>query len=329
MDRARLVAPAFEVTAGNAASVAQLCWRLDGIPLAIELAAARVRVLTVEQIAARLNDRFRLLTGGSRVMPPRQQTLVATVDWSYNLLAEPERVLFRRLAVFVGGWTLDAAEVVGSGDGIDSSDVLDLVTSLVDKSLVLAEEHVGGERYRFLETIREYALGKLDEADEAECFRKHHREWYLELATNSLPGMEGSEQRYWWTRLDQEQGNLRAALAWSAARSSEAAALLRLAALLGRFWLWGGNPREGIGWLELALSGAGTQPNEDRARALNWLGHLTNKLGEPDRARQLLEQSVAGAKEVGDQPRRGRKARDRLQLVLPRHASGRRAAGGV
>ena len=189
VERARAGRPAFALTAANAPAVAEVCRRLDGIPLALELAAARVRVLTPEQLAARLGDRFRLLTGGGRTALRRQQTLQATVDWSHDLLAEPERALFRRLAVFpggaAGGFPLEAAEAVGAGDPGDPvapDAVLDLLTGLVDKSLVLADAGGAEERYRLLETLRQYAGERLLQAGEAAAVRDRHRDWCLALA---------------------------------------------------------------------------------------------------------------------------------------------------
>lgn len=182
VERAVNVKPAFALTPEVAPVIAHICHRLDGIPLAIELAAARVKVLTVEQIAMRLDDRFRLLTGGSRTALPRQQTLRALIDWSYNLLTEAERTLLRRLSVFAGGWTLEGAESVCAGGEIESYDVLDLLTGLVDKSLVLAQDTSGGIRYHRLETIRQYAREKFQETDEVAAVRDRHLVYYLELA---------------------------------------------------------------------------------------------------------------------------------------------------
>jgi len=190
IERAIFSQPTFAVTNSNAPAVAQICHRLDGIPLAIELAAARVKSLPVDQIAKRLDDRFRLLTGGSRTALPRQQTLRAAIDWSYNLLSEAERVLLRRLSVFAGGWTLEAAEAICGGEGIEAHDVLDLLTHLVDKSLVVMEGDGGGGRYRLLETIRQYARDRLLESgEEAVVLRESHLEWFLGLAEQGESGI--------------------------------------------------------------------------------------------------------------------------------------------
>jgi predicted ATPase len=186
----------------NASTVAQICQRLDGIPLAIEIAAARIKMLSVEEIAARLDDRFSLLTSGSRTAIPRHQTLRATLDWSYDLLTEPERILLRRLAVFAGGFTLEAAEAVCS-QGMKRSDILDLLGRLVDKSLVIVDEisGVSETRYRLLETIRQYALEKLIDTGEASAVRDRHLEFYLGLAEKSDPHIFSGEAVVWISRL--------------------------------------------------------------------------------------------------------------------------------
>ena len=181
-DRARLARPDFRVTDDNAAAVTEICRRLDGMPLAIELAAARVRALSLAEIVDSLHDRFRLLTGGARTAVRRQQTLRASVDWSHALLTEPERVLFRRLAVFLGGFDLDAAQAVAGGGEVERYQVLDQLTLLVDKSLVVAESTSGRTRYRLLETVRQYALEKLGESGEADAVRARHRDHYTAMA---------------------------------------------------------------------------------------------------------------------------------------------------
>src|SRR5713226_5481995 len=211
-DRARLSQATFAVTQANALSVAQVCQRLDGIPLAIELAAARVKALSVEKLNERLDDMFRLLTGGSRTALPRQQTLRALIDWSYDLLSPSEGALLRRLSVFAGGWTLEAAEAVCAGEGVEEWEVLDLLTSLVEKSLVLYEERGGEGRYRLLETVRQYARDRLLEAGEAEAVRGRHLGFVLRLAEEAEPKLSGPEQVVWLDRLEAEHDNLRAAL---------------------------------------------------------------------------------------------------------------------
>jgi len=214
-ERARLVRADFALTDDNALQVLDVCRRLGGIPLAIELAAARVRALSVGQIAERLDDQFRLLTGGSRTALRRHQTLQALVDWSHDLLTNAERVLLRRLSVFAGGCTLEAAESVGAAQPISRADVLDLMTGLVDKSLVVAEDSGAGTRYRLFETIRQYAAQKLLDAEEAADARDQHLAWCLELTKDAERGLHGPQRRSWLVRLDGDQDNLRSALAWS------------------------------------------------------------------------------------------------------------------
>jgi tetratricopeptide (TPR) repeat protein len=313
VDRARLVAPSFTVTDQNAGAVTQICARLDGIPLAIELAAARVRVLTVEQIAARLDDRFHLLSGGARTGLPRQQTLRALVDWSHDLLSHRERILFRRLAVFAGSWTLDAAEGVGSEDGIDRAEVLDLLTGLVDKSLVLAEGQDGVERYRFLETIRQYAAEKLAASGEATAAHDRHRDWYVELAERAEPELNGPDTLVRLNQLELAHDNLRAVLDWS--NETSPARGVQLAGCLWRFWGQRGYLTEGRRRLRQALASVGEFPSpppasatsgDDRAasgsvhptsqhvaRALVGAGLLADFQGDFTEAKALLEAGLA------------------------------------
>lgn len=213
VERAQLAQPGFAVTEDNAEAVARICQRLDGIPLAIELAAARLGVLSIEQIATRLNDRFRLLTGGSRTALRRQQTLWSTIEWSHKLLSEKEKVCLRRLAVFSGGLSLEAAEAVCSGEEIEATEVLDLLAGLVRKSLVVAEEVSGQARYRLVETMRQYASEKLVDAEEAEPVRNRHRDWYLALARRAAPELQHESALFWLNRLETEHDNLRSVLA--------------------------------------------------------------------------------------------------------------------
>ena len=299
IDRAVASAPQFAVTSGNAPAVAQVCHRLDGIPLAIELAAARVKVMAVEQIAARLDDRFRLLTGGSRTALPRQQTLRAGMDWSYDLLGPRERAVLRRLSVFAGGWTLEAAESVCGGAGVEVTSILDVLTSLVDKSLVVAETQQGEARYRFLETIRQYAHDRLVEAGEEADVRAHHRNWYLALAEQAEPEVRGPAQVMWLGRLERDHDNLRAALQWSL--ESDPKDGLRLAGALWWFWYVRGHFVEGRRWLETLLNSTSDAPDYLRALALHSNGYLAFQ-GQSDYAagRLLCGESLTMWRKVGD-----------------------------
>jgi predicted ATPase len=290
VERAATALPGFSVTPDNALAVVQVSQRLDGIPLAIELAAARVNVLRVEQIAARLNDAFRLLTGGSRTALPRQQTLRALIDWSYGLLSKTERTLFRRLAVFASGWTLDAAEAVCTGNGIQPDEILDLLTRLVDKSLVVAEREQGQEtRYHFLETIRQYARDKLLESGEADLVRARHLDYFMQFAVIADH-----------TRLDTEHDNLRAAMDW-AVESGRAQSGLRLGAALQFFWYRHGYWREGRERLERLLARPEAAAHTTtRADALNVAGFLAGWLGDSEAAQALLEESRAISLELGE-----------------------------
>jgi len=300
VDRAVAATPGFRVTGENAPAVAQVCHRLDGIPLAIELAAARVKVLAVEQIAVRLDDRFRLLTGGSRVALPRHQTLRAAMDWSYDLLSQKERVVLRRLSVFAGGWTLEAAEAVCSGKRIRKQEVLDLLTQLVDKSLVTAESHGGEARYRLLETVRQYGRDRLQESGEASFVRRGHRDWYLVLAERADPALRGREQAAWAKQLETEHDNLRAALEWSTTDESDAEAGPRLAWALMWFWQRSGYISEGREWLEKMISRASGVSASVRARVLCGSGALSEFLGDYDHARARLEASLTMFRELDD-----------------------------
>ena len=253
-ERARIARPDFALTEANGAAVAEICRRLDGMPLAIELAASRVRLLPVEEIRARLADRFELLTGGSRIALPRHQTLRATIEWSYALLTEPERGLLRRLAVFAGGWTLQAAEVVcGVHDDAAQPHVLDLMARLADKSLVIPEWRGRAGRYGMLETLRQFALEQLEQCGEAADTRRRHAAYFVALAEEAEEALMGSEQRAWQARLDDEHNNIQVAFDWLAsaeARSVQARpeeAALRMAGALWRYWEVRGHVAEGRG----------------------------------------------------------------------------------
>ena len=299
-DRARAAEPTFTLSDQNTRVVVEVCARLDGIPLAIELAAARVAVLAVDQIAARLDDRFRLLTGGSQRVP-RQQTLQATMDWSYGLLPEPERILLRRLSVFAGGWTLEAAEGICSGEEVGASGVLDLLTHLVNKSLVVAETRAGEARYRLLETVRQYGLDRLVESGEAAGMRTRHLDWYVALAEGAYPELS----EYEWEcreaalqRLQTEHDNLRGALAWSLEAEPEVG--LRLGGALGRFWSASNQFAEGRAWLTRALERTKGISNLVRARALRHAGLLAHTQGANREAAALAEEGVVLGRQVED-----------------------------
>src|SRR3954469_225306 len=251
VDRARRVRPDFTVGDDNAAAVAEICTRLDGMPLAIELAAARVRALSVEEIVGGLHDRFRLLTGGARTAVRRQQTLRASVDWSHALLTETERILFRRLAVFLGGFDLDAAQAVAGDAEVERYQVLDQLALLVDKSLVTAENTRGRTRYRLLETVRQYAQEKLGESGEAEVVRSRHRDHYTAMAALlDAPARTDYQRRV--EQADDEMDNLRSAFSWSL-ESGDIARALELACSLQPLWLSRGRIQEGLAWFAAAL----------------------------------------------------------------------------
>ncbi|HET9223667.1 MAG TPA: LuxR C-terminal-related transcriptional regulator, partial [Roseiflexaceae bacterium] len=300
VERAKAVLPTFEVSEDHAAALAQLCRQLDGLPLAIELAAARVRVLSLEQIVNRLDDSLRLLVGGSRTALTRHQTLKATLDWSHDLLPEQEQIMFRRLAVFAGGWSLEAADAVCAGEGIEHDDVLNLLSDLVDRSLVVVDKHPGRDpRYRLLEPIRQYSVERLRSSGEEVAVRERHRNWYLALAEAASPMLFGPNQLAWINRLESEHDNLRAALAWSQSEPSGIQAL-RLAQALRMFWQMRGYLSEGRKWLELMLARAGEAPALLRAQALSAAGFLTFHLGDFEQATAYWEQSLALHQSLAD-----------------------------
>ena len=303
IQRARAARPDFQVTNANAPAVAELCARLDGLPLAIELAAARVKLLSPQALLARLGRRLSLLTGGARDLPARHQTLRGTIDWSYDLLEAGERALFARLAVFVGGCSLEAAEAVCGGGDDPPPDVLEDLALLVDKSLLRQAEGPDGEpRFGMLETIREYAAERLEASGEAETPRRRHAEYFLALAEQAAPELLGPRQGAWLDRLEREHDNLRAALAWALERGEEALGL-RLAAVLGHFWAVRGYLGEGQGLLERALARWPEAPAPLRAEALSATGHLAYIRCEFDQAAALHEESLSLRRALGD--RRG------------------------
>lgn len=293
----------FRLTEQNATAVLQICQHLDGIPLALELAAARTELLSAEDIAVRLNDRFNLLRQGNRTALPRHQTLRAAIDWSHNLLTEPEQILFRRLAIFVGGFTLEAAEAVTTGVKILKSQVTDLVGQLINKSLVIVVAHLGGAdadiRYGMLETIREYARQKLNDSGEMAQLQGKHCDFFIEFAERAEPKLKGAEQLVWLDRLELERDNWRAA--WAHAIESDAELALRLASALLDFWYMRGNPSEGHQWLA-ELLGRTNQWGQTarRAHVLGIAGRLAHIQDDFALAQKLLEESLTISRRLGD-----------------------------
>ncbi|HEX5501652.1 MAG TPA: tetratricopeptide repeat protein [Thermomicrobiales bacterium] len=318
--RARLAQPAFALTPANARAVAAVCRRLDGMPLALELAAARLGALTVEQLAARLDNALPLLNAGHRTAPARQRTLRATLDWSYALLTDDERRLLRRLAVFAGGWTVEAAEAVTEmrsekvevrndfpGEGFSllishfSLPVLVLLAQLADKSLVQVEAGGDAMRYRLLETVRQYARERLREARGEEAFERRHFAYYLGLVETAAPHLTGSRRSRWFDRFAVEHDNLRAALRWCLDHG-EAEAGLRLASRgLWLFWGGRGHLAEGRAWLTALLAAPGAGRTATRADALNAAGNLVHLQGDFAAASALHEESLAIRRERGDE----------------------------
>jgi predicted ATPase/class 3 adenylate cyclase len=292
IERAQAVRPSFQVTNDNAPAVAEICVRLDGLPLAIELAAARTKVLTPKAVLDRLGRRLQLLTGGARGLPVRQQTLRGTIDWSYDLLTEPERRLFARLAVFVDGWTLEAAEAVCDADGDLGADVLDGLASLVDKSLVRQAGPPDGEpRFGLLETVREYALERLDSDPNRETVRDRHAAYFMELAAQAEARMRVLVEGAWVERLEQEHGNLRGALAWLLERQRTESAL-ELVHGAWRAWLMHGRLREGQTLIERVLERSAGSQSFLRADALAVVGEFYRLQGDFDRARRAKEAAL-------------------------------------
>ena len=301
VERASAIQSGFELGEANAGHVSRICHRLDGIPLAIELAAGRLGVLSVEQIAKRLDERFQLLSGGSRQALPRHRTLRATMDWSHDLLTGGEKELFRRLSVFAGGFSLEAAEEVCADEDSSRPEILDLLSSLLDKSLVHVEERAGEMRYRLLETVGQYAGERLKEAGEEDRFRKRHRDFFLRLAEEVEPALLGPDQVEWFERLTAELGNLRAALDWCREEESGAEAGLRLLNALARFWQVRGHWKESRERLDHALAGPEADTSTfQRARGLNLAGVLAGLQGDPVSSRSLYEESLALNRKLGN-----------------------------
>ncbi|MDP9367733.1 MAG: tetratricopeptide repeat protein, partial [Chloroflexota bacterium] len=290
---AKAVRPDFALTDANAAAVAAICARLDGLPLAIELAAARVAHLPPAALLARLEQRLPLLTGGACDLPARQWTMRSTIAWSHDLLSPQEQALFRRLAVFVGGFTLEAAEAVAAGAGDLGIDAFDGVASLLDASLLREEDGPDGEpRYRMLETVREFGLEGLAASGDEVVTREAHAAYFLALAERVEPLLLGPEQRHWLDALDAEIDNLRAALAWLIEGARNSASGLRLAGALRRFWLVRGHRTEGRRWLDRAFSLPGFVPPGVRAKALSAAGRLARRQGDFATATALFEEAL-------------------------------------
>lgn len=299
-DRAAAVWPNFAVSADNAQSVARLCHRLDGVPLAIELAAVRLRALPVEGIVERLDDRFRLLSSGSRDAPARQQTLHALIDWSFDLCLPEEQVLWKRLSVFAEdeGFTLPAAEAVCSGDGISVEDVLHLLIALVDKSVVIRDQHADEQRYHLLDTLRQYGEERL-RPDELVPLRRRHRDYYRQLAEQAEQRWFGAGESGWLHRLRAEHKNLREALAFCVSEPGEAVAGFDLASSLRFFWLTTGLLNEGRHWLGQLLT-LDTEGTRARMKALYVDSYLAVLLDDPAAAESLSRQAGELATTLGD-----------------------------
>jgi predicted ATPase/DNA-binding CsgD family transcriptional regulator len=284
--------PSFSLGPHNALAVTEICGRLEGIPLAIELAAARVGTLSLEQISERLGSSLDFLTRGGRTAEPRQRTLKGALDWSHELLSAPEKILFRRLSVFAGGWTLKTVETVAPGDGVEETEVLDLLSGLVEKSLVLAEEQDGvGVRYRMLEPVKQYAREKLEEAGESGTVRRRHADFFLALAERARPELRGPQDRIWLERLEREHDNMRVALSL-ALESEEAELALRMAGALGTFWHMHSHSDEGRKWLEAALARDKSASVGVRIGALEALYWLAHDRWDHDRAEAIAREAM-------------------------------------
>jgi predicted ATPase/DNA-binding XRE family transcriptional regulator len=310
IERAVGVNPEFAVTDQNAAAVSAICTRVDGLPLALELAAARLMALSPQDLLVRLEQHVPLLSGGSRDAPARHQTIRGVIDWSYHLLSEAEKMLFRRLGVFVGGWTLQAAEVVCTCDdesvlrsasvsSLPIAAIPDLLSRLVEKSLVIAEERDGSIRYRMLETIREYACARLDESGEYDKLGDRHLNFYLEFAETAEPHLMTGERVAWVRRLQREHDNLSAALHWSQTRTGGLEKAYRLVGALRWFWTFGGSAHEGLDWSQAVVQRETTH-TAARAKALYAASALAWNQSHNLEARRLAEESAANFREVGD-----------------------------
>jgi predicted ATPase/DNA-binding SARP family transcriptional activator len=299
VERAKAVKPAFEFDGDSARQAAEICARVDGLPLALELAAARMSVLSPAALLARLDGRLATLSVGARDRPARQQTLRATLDWSYDLLDSSEQTLLNRLSVFAGGCRIEAAEAICDPDAELEIDIFEGLSSLVEKSLVRQEEMHQEPRFSLLETMREYALERLEQEGATEALRRRHAVYYLEIAAQTAPKLGDPDQKLWLDRLETDHDNLRAALAWLR-DTGEHLAHLRMATVLMRFWFNNDHLVEGRRWLESALRAAPDAPPPLRARALAAAAELTARTGDPGAARPLALEALALAREVDD-----------------------------
>jgi predicted ATPase/DNA-binding winged helix-turn-helix (wHTH) protein len=300
VERTKLVRPDFDLTADNAVCIASICVRLDGMPLAIELTAPRLRSMSVTELSQRLDHRFASLADGSPTALPRHRTLRSMIDWSYDLLTDVERAMLRRVSVFAGGWTLAAAEHVCTDDGIEQSDTIGLLTSLADKNLVITEEHEEATRYRMLETIRQYALDRLRDSDEEARWRNRHFAWVLALAEESFEPLTGPDQGLWFDRMARELDNFRAALKWAIEQKLPDA--LRIAPGLYRWWVRRAHVAETREWITRLLDVIPRdQAKLDRGRALNAVGNLALSQGDYDEAERFYRESLALFRELDSQ----------------------------
>jgi predicted ATPase/DNA-binding NarL/FixJ family response regulator len=299
VERARAVRPGFGITKQNAPAVAQICYRLDGMPLAIELAAARARILSAEQISERLEGSFALLRSGRRTAMPHHKTLRATMDWSHDLLSEQEKSLFGRVSVFAGGWTLEAAETVCAGEGIEEAEVLEPLSGLVDKSLVLVSERDGEVRYRLLETVRQFGREKLQESGEGARVHRRHAGFFVGLAEEAESELKSHAQVGWLERLEKEHDNLRAAMRWLL-EEGEIETAARLAWALRLFWYVRGHQREGYRYTAQTLLREGVLPTGVRARAACAAGLMSYGLEGHERTRRLWKESAVLFRQTED-----------------------------
>ncbi|HEY3059586.1 MAG TPA: LuxR C-terminal-related transcriptional regulator [Chloroflexota bacterium] len=299
IERAQATRPDFELTDANAATVAEICIRLDGLPLALELAAARVRLLTPAALLSRLERSLSLLTGGARDRPARQQTLRAAIDWSYELLEPGEQRLFRQLGVFTGGFTLEAAEAVCELSGPPALDVLDSMEALGRASLVRQVDHAGETRFEMLETVREFAAEQLEQSGELEPVRSRHADYFLALAEKTEPLLHGPQQRQWFDRLEREEANMRAVLEWSL-RNEDSEQGVRLAGALWWFWLIRSYLTEGRRWAEAAVAASPALSPLVRAKALYCAAFVATFQNDRAQGKAWAEAALAICREFGD-----------------------------